>query len=466
MARNQRSKSLLGALLIAGALAGCGRGHAVETPRTHAVRDGADATVPSVQTVLPVRQPLVVKFDQPGVVEASESASLFARVSGYVRTIHADIGDKVRAGQVLLEVDVPELAQDLAFKQALVAEARAALAQANAGVAAAQGALQAHASQLLLAHAEVHRAQSECEFRHREHDRYADLASKNASTQQLLDERKLVLQTAESACASAEARLKTVENEKIVLEARLASAEADAQKAGAHVAVAEADRDKTKTIFEYARLKAPFDGVVTARTVDLGEYVASPGSDRATPLFTLERCDPVTIVLKVPEREVPAVRIGSRVTVRFDALKHREMTGAVTRLSSNLDSRSRTMRVEIDVSNADAAIYPGMYAAVSLTLADVDDALTVPASAIYSRGAELYVFVVRDGKVSLAKVQTGYDDGRIVEILDGLSGSEQVIVSNKGELTEGQSVRAVAAQRDAPSGISSAALSPASRPAD
>lgn len=433
---------LLGAMLSSLALSGCGHGEAVEKPRSQEPDAGAGETAPSVQTVLPERRPLVVKFDQPGIIEASESASLFARASGYVRTVHVDIGDKVHAGDVLLEVHVPELAQDLAFKQALVAEAEAALAQANAGVAAAKGALEAHASQLLLANAELRRARSECEFRHREHDRYADLASKNASTAQLLDERKLVLQTAESACASAEAKLKAVENEKVVLAARLVSAEADSQKATAHVAVAQADRDRTNTIFEYARLKAPFDGVVTSRSVDIGEYVATPGSDRATPLFTLERCDPATVVLRVSEREVPAVHIGSRVTVRFDALKHREMTGSVTRLSPNLDSKSRTMRVEVDISNPDASIYPGMYAAVSLVLADVDDALTVPASAIYSRGNELYVFVVRDQKVSLAKVLTGYDDGRIVQILDGLTGSEKVIVSNKGELTEGQLVRA------------------------
>lgn len=448
-----RIRFALAALLTAGAILGCGRSQSPPRTAEHAAAPNDAEVAPSVQTVSPERRPLVVKFDQPGIVEASESAALYSRVSGYVRSVNVDIGEKVKLGQSLLEVYVPELAQDLTFKKALVAEANAAVTQSRAGVAAARGALEAHSSQLALARADLRKAESDCEFRRREHARYADLAAKNALTAQLLDERHLVLRTAESACASAEAKLKAVENEKLVLAAKLASAEADAMKAEARVLVAEADRDKTSTIFDYANLKAPFDGVVTRRTVDVGEYVASPGSDRATPLFTLERIDPVTVVLRVPEKEVPAVRIGNRATVRLDGLQHRELSGSVTRLSQSLDPKSRTMRVEIDVANVDGAIYPGMYGAVSLVLLDLEDALTVPASALYSRGGELFVFQVRDDRVVRTTVRTGYDDGRIVQILKGLNGDEIVIVSNKGELSEGELVRTASSPKKVSSEI-------------
>lgn len=396
---------------------------------------------PSVQTIVAERQPLIVRIEQPGTIEASESAALFSRVSGYVRAVHTDIGDHVSAGQILLETDVPELAQDLAFKKALVAEANAAEAQAKAGVTAAKGTLEAHAAQLALAQAELKKAESDCEFRRREYTRYSDLASKNASTAQLLDERQLVLHTAESACASAEAKLKAVRNERLVLEAKVAAAEADVRKAAAHVAVAEADRDKTSTIIDYAMLKAPFDGVITMRTVDIGEYVASPGSDRAAPLFTLERIDPVTVVVKIPEKEVATVHLGNQIKFQFDGLKDQELMAKVTRLSHSLDGKSRTMRVEIDMANPDGALYPGMYGAASLMLADVSDAVTVPAAALFSHGGELFVFQVRDEKVVRTRVRTGFDDGRIVQVLDGLKGGERVIVSSKGELSDGDRVR-------------------------
>jgi RND family efflux transporter MFP subunit len=450
MSVDNRSLFALAAMALAGTILGCG--HSKPAPQTteHASAPRDSEVAPSVQTVSPERRPLVVKFEQPGIVEASESAALYSRASGYVRSVNVDIGDKVRADQVLLEVYVPELAQDLALKKALLTEAKTAVLQSKAGVAAARGALDSHTSQLALAQADLRKAESDFEFRRREHGRYAELAAKNASTAQLLDERYLVLRTAESACASAEARLKAVENEKVVLKARVASAEADEMKAEARVQVAEADRDKTNTIFDYANLKAPFDGVVTRRTVDVGEFVASPGSDRATPLFTLERIDPVTIVLRVPEKEVPAVHLGNRATVRLDGLQHRELSGSVTRLSQSLDPKSRTMRVEIDVANADGSIYPGMYGAVSLILADLDDALTVPAAALYSRDGELFVFQVRDDRVVRTKVRTGYDDGRVVQILEGLTGDENVIISNKGELSEGELVRTASTPKRVP----------------
>jgi len=442
---SSKNKSGFAFMALLSTLAAIGCDHADSAPimgaGTAAASDAQAEGVPSVQTVNPARQPLLIKFEQPGIVEASESAALYSRVSGYVRSVKVDIGEKVSAGQTLLDVHVPELAQDLIYKKAVVAEADAGVNQSMAGLAAARGALENHASQMALARADLRKAQSDCEFRRKEHGRYAELAEKNATTAQLLDERELLLRAAESACASAEAKLKAVENDKIILNAKVASAKADLNKAESHVLVAEADRERTNTIFEYSKLKAPFDGVVTRRTVDVGEYVASPGSDRATPLFTLERIDPVTVVLRVPEKEVPSVRIGNRATVSLEGLKNRELTGTVTRFSQGLDPKSRTMRVEIDVPNADGSIYPGMYGAVSLVLADVDDALTVPASALYSRGGALFVFQIRDDRVVQTKVRTGYDNGRIVQILEGLDGDENVIVSNKGELSEGDRVR-------------------------
>lgn len=396
----------------------------------------------SVQTVVPQRRDLVQKFQQPGIVEASASADLFSRVSGYVNSVHIDIGDVVEAGQVLLEVDVPELDQEIALKEALVTQAEAELAQTRTAVTVAQGALETHASQLELAVADVKKAEADRNFRKREFERYTALAADNAGSKQVADEKELGYLSARSAYDSTVAKQHAVESDLKILKAKLASANADVKTKEAKVAVASADREKTRVLAEYAKLKAPYAGTITRRTVDPGEYVHSPSSDKATPLFTIARTQSVTVVMRVPEKEVPQVRLGNPVSMRFDALKSEVVSGKVTRLSKSLDEKSRTMRVEIDVKNPGDQLYPGMFGSVTLVLSDVKDALTVPASALYGTGEGLFVVTVTDGVARRARVTTGYDDGRLVQILTGLTGDEEVVISNKGNLADGQPVAA------------------------
>lgn len=396
----------------------------------------------SVQIVAPERRDLVSKFQQPGVVEAVASADLFSRVSGYVSEVKVDIGDTVEAGQILLEVDVPELEQELAYKNALVEQAEAELLQARTSVTVAQGALETHESQLQLAAADVKKAEADCNFRKSEYERYAGLAADNASTQQLAEEKRFGYLSTVAANESAAAKLRAVESDAVILKAKLAGANADVRTKQAKVAVATADREKTRVLTEYAKLKAPYAGTITRRNVDPGEYVHSPSSDKATPLFTISGTQSVTIVMRVPEKEVPHVRLGNSVSMTFDALQGDVVTGQVARMSKSLDDKSRTMRVEIDVKNPNDRLYPGMFGSVSLSLADVKNALTVPASALYGTGEGLFVVTVTDGVARRVQVETGYDDGRVVQIVSGLQGDEEVVVSNKGNLADGQAVAA------------------------
>ncbi|MBI5757993.1 MAG: efflux RND transporter periplasmic adaptor subunit [Planctomycetales bacterium] len=436
---------MLGCGLCLSLASGCGHSQADEANRSVTTSQKSGEVVArgvSVQAVTPKRRDLVAKFEQPGVVEASAQADLYSHVSGYVKAIHVDIGDFVKKGAVLLEVDVPELEQELAFKEALVGQAQAELSQAQAGVVAAQGALDTHPSQVQLADAEVRKALSDREFRKKEFERYAGLAADNTATRQQADEKQSQYQAARSAHDSSVAKQQAVRMELTVLKARLTGAEADVKTKQAKISVATADREKTRVLFDYAKLKAPFDGTVTHRTVDEGEYVHSPNSDKATPPFTLAKTQWVTLVMRVPEKEVPSVQIGNRVTVEFDALRGQPVTGQVSRVARSVEAKSRTMRVEIDVENPDQKLYPGMFGSVTLVLSNVKQALTVPASALYGTVDGLFVVCVKDNVARRTKVQTGYDDGRIVQIVSGLSGNEEVVVSNKGELSDGQRVAA------------------------
>jgi HlyD family secretion protein len=140
-------------------------------PASSTTATSATTTVPSVQTIVPERRNLISQFEQPGVLEAVEEAELFSRVSGYVKSHKVDIGDRVKKGDVLLEVDVPELAQELAYKEAMMQQAEAELMQAKANVDTAQGMLNANQAQVGLAEADVAKAKSDQEFRQREYDR-------------------------------------------------------------------------------------------------------------------------------------------------------------------------------------------------------------------------------------------------------------------------------------------------------
>lgn len=419
---------------------GCHHTAAVaDSPKSASVES---LSLPSVQTVTPERRDLVAVFEQPGIIEPVAAADLYSRVSGYVKLQKVDIGDRVRQGEILLEVDVPELAQELAFKEALFQQAEAELVQAEANVEAAQGALEANVAQVGLADAEVSKAESDQAFRQGEYERFSGLAASNAATKQVAAEKKNLYQAAQSALHSAQAKRRAVAADEIVLKSKLSAANADVATRTAKIAVAKADREKTRVLFDYAHLKTPFDGVITRRNVDVGDYVSSPGSDRATPLFTLMKIDTVTVVLRVPEKEVPAIRIGSPAVIHLDAFGDEEIRGQVSRMALSLEEKSRTMRVEVDLPNADGKLYPGMYGKMKVTLVNLPDALTVPATALYGQDRELFVVTIADNTARKVKVRTGFDNGSVVQILDGLQGDEQVVISNKGELADGQKVRA------------------------
>src|SRR5262249_19050524 len=199
------------------------------------------------------------------------------------KAVHVDIGDAVKAGQLLLEIDVPELAQELAYKEAAVQQARAEAARAEAGIKEAEAASASHKATVLLAAAEVRKAVAERAFREQEAARYADLAARNATTAQLAQEKASQARAAVAAAEGAEAKRKAVADEEAVLAAKLEAARAELQTRSARVKVAEADREKTRVMFDYARMRAPFDGIVIRRNLDEGAYVRSPSSDRSTP---------------------------------------------------------------------------------------------------------------------------------------------------------------------------------------
>lgn len=363
----------------------------------------ADSEAVSVQIKLPERSDLFRQVELPGSIEALEQVMLYAKTAGYLKWIKVDIGDRVRKGQVLAEIDVPEMAPEYQGAEAEVERAKANVANA---------------------HAEAERAKAELELKKITYDRLKSVREQEPDVlpQQQVDEAKAQFDVARAMVNVAESKIKV--------------AQGDAAKA-------EASRARLTTLMEYTKIQAPFDGVVTVRSVDPGALIQHASSQtNVSPVVTVARVDTLRLFVDVTETDVPFVKIGIPVTLTVDAAPDKVYRGKCTRFATSLDPKTRTMRTEIDIPNRDGSLRPGMFGRVKLDLDRRENALTVPAGALVTESGKVYLWTVADGKAKRVEVQTGMDDGIRIEITSGLTGNEAVIMGDKTRLKEGASVKA------------------------
>lgn len=363
-----------------------------------ALAQGAPAQV-TVSTTRAQQRDLADRIDLTGNLTADEQVTVYAKVPGYLKAIHFDIGDHVRQGQLIAELEVPEMATALSEKRAALAKARAALEQARAS---------------------VEESRAEAEFAQLNYQRLKNIHDRDADV--------LPGQDVDQARAGYG-----------VAGGKLKNAEAQVKVAEAAVAAAEAEISTLNAMIAYARIEAPMAGVITQRFVDPGALIQAASSSRtqAAPVVAIARVDRVRAIVDVPEPSAPYVRPGTPAALQMDggALESR-----VTRTGGVLDPASRTLRVEIDVPNASGRLRPGMTVKVSLELRKLAGSVTVPVAAVLAQGAERSVFVVQDGKAKQVKVKTGLESPEWIQIVDGLRGGEEVIVASAGLLTDGSAV--------------------------
>src|SRR6266480_722504 len=309
---------------------------------------------PLVEVVRPRRGTVAPRLQTNASLEAFEEVDLFAKVSGYLSDVRVDIGDHVKAGQVLAVIDVPEMKQELA-------EAKAQLESKKSSLESAR--------------------------RQLDHNK-ADVALQSALSkdrEQLGEGRGFISdRTLDQVHANAE-----------IAKADLGVAEANRNLAANQVDVAAATVEKIKTLLAYTQIVAPFDGVVARRQVNRGDLVQAMAT-RTTPsagsLFTVQRIDTIRVFCDVPENDVPHLHVGDPAIVKPSGFDGKPFVGKVTRFSLRLDPETRNMRTEIDLSNPDERLYPGTYAKVSLEMDQRLDALTVPAAAVGSDGDGNFVY--------------------------------------------------------------------------
>ena len=361
-------------------------------PRLRARKTAADdraraaQVVPRVVVARPARAPAGTGgITLAGSIQPVQETLIYPRASGYVRAFRVDLGDAVTTGQVLAVIDHPELEQELRQVQAAVNQARAGLQQAR--------------TQRELARVEA--------------VRYATLATTGIVSQQ------------ETAARRAQADV----------------TEANVAAAAAAVASTEANVQRLQDLRGFATVRAPFDGVITARGVEVGQLVTA-GSTAGAALFRVSKTDVVRVMVSVPQLYAPGVRVGAAATVRLREFPGRVFRGTITRTSGALDAATRTLLTEVRIANADRTLLAGMYVQLNLLLERAAAPLYVPSTALVATGDGTRMAVVERGVIRWRPVVVDSDLGDRVGVAVGLGERDEVVVTPSDRLTEGMRVRA------------------------
>jgi RND family efflux transporter MFP subunit len=392
-----------------------------------------------VEVVRPERQTVRRSVGEPGELQAFETTAIHAKIPGYVKTWSVNIGAAVKKGQTLAELYVPEMEAEVQQKKAAVAQAVAKRKLAEAALRAAEANMKGAETKLEEVRASVNRAKSDLAYAQSQMRRVTELVKDSTVTERLLDETRSKLDSAEATLDEVQAQVKTAEVAVIQARAARDQASADLGAAGAAIDVAKEDARHSEALLGYARIEAPYDGIITQRNVDTGTLI-QPGADQP-PLYMIARSDIITIWAAIPERFAPAVNPGDRALIKVQALPGRIIEGKVTRLSWALNPKVRTLRVEIDIPNPDAKLEPGLYAYATVIAEEHPNVLTVPATAIITENGKSFCNVVTDGNLARRSLTLGLTDGTRTEVVSGLDGSEAVVKNNSASFVDGQPVR-------------------------
>lgn len=407
LAGRKRTRPATGALVAIGLLIAClivagwFTGYLPRQRREAALAAESQAgarTAPVVNVVRVTRAETRSELILPGNIQALTEGPVLARASGYLKRRLVDIGDRVKQDQPLAEIEAPELDRQ-------IQQARAALDQAESAVGQADAALkQGQANENL---ARVTQA------------RFKNLLDKGVVSRQEND-------NYQAQWAAQQANVEALQ--KAVGVAR--------SSAGA----VRANLDRIAELKKYQIVRAPFDGVITVRNVDTGALV----SEGSTLLFRVAQAGQLRIYVNLPQSESAAVRTGQRASLTVPEIPGRAFAGTVTRTSSALDPASRTLLAEVQVSNPDGALMPGMYAQVDLSIPRSHPSLLIRGDTLVVRADGPQVAVVGpDGKVHFTRIQLGRDFGDRLEALSGLEEGQQIVVNPGDAVREGATVKPV-----------------------
>jgi RND family efflux transporter MFP subunit len=350
-----------------------------------------------------IRMPLERQLTLSSELVPFQEIDVYAKESGYVKELKVDYGTRVTEGQLMAVLEIPELQVQLQEDQA---------------------AIDNMAEQVTHAERELNRVEAQHKVAHLQYDRLKSVSDSKPGlvAQQEVDD---------------------WQGKDLALDAQVEASKSGLQSAQSILAGAQAKLVHDKVLYDYARITAPFAGVVTQRYANLGTLMqaGTSSSTQALPLVKLSQDNVFRLVIPVPESDVPYIHIGDPLNVRIPAL-NRTLPGKVARFSVDVKADTRTMHTEVDVQNPNRALIEGMYAEVTLRLERKAAALAVPLQAVDRQGDRINVMVVTPAnKLEERTVTLGVQNAGFAEALTGLTDGEQVVVSDRGALKSGEAVR-------------------------
>jgi multidrug efflux pump subunit AcrA (membrane-fusion protein) len=350
----------------------------------------------------------------PGSMIPVTEAYIFARSAGYVKKRYVDIGDLVKQGELLAEIDAPDLDQQ-------VLQAEAALSQAKANLNQVQAALDQTKAQERLTKVTL--------------DRWVVLVGKGVLAKQEGDQKQADFDNATALVHVAEANIKAAQD---------------------NVKASEANVSRLTELKRYEKVTAPFAGVITSRSIDEGSLISASGSGQGTPalgstssanasgaeLFREAQVGTLRIMVNVPQAYASSIHVGMPATVTLQENSQRKYTGKVTRTANSIDQNTRTLLTEVQVVNRDGSLVPGMYGNLQFISERLNPPLLAPGDSLVTRANGTQLAVVGPGnKIHFQMVQLGRDFGSEIEITGGLQGGERVVINPSDDVREGAEVK-------------------------
>ncbi|MCA9190861.1 MAG: efflux RND transporter periplasmic adaptor subunit [Planctomycetales bacterium] len=397
-----------------------------------------------VQTVVAMQVPVVRSTRQPATIIAFYETQLRAKVSGYVTTVNADLGDIVSPGQQLAALAIPELEMK---RQTLLSKIELSAAEeqgAVAGVSLAEATVASTKARLEQARSELGSAQALLEAAEAEFQRTDDLVQRGSLQSRVLDEVRKRRDVGLAARAAAESAEQSAAAEVSVAESQRNAAEAKLKVAAVQTKVAKHELAELDVLIQYGQITAPFAGIVTKRNVNLGDLVNGSTEHGSEPLFTVSQLSRVRIQIPVPETDAPFIGPGDSVSVSFPAFPAEPPIQApVARVARSLDPSSRTMVVEVEIDNPEGKLLPGMFGDAQIDLGTETVANLLPSQAIrFDQNGKAFVYALdEEHKVTVIEVKTGLDTGTEIEIRSGIAPGQVVIDSHLQRFATGQIVQ-------------------------
>ena len=335
----------------------------------------------------------------PGSVEAILETPIYARADGFVRKLYVDIGDRVRTGQLLAEIETPELEQQLR-------QARAGLAQTEASLKQTQAALAQARANLALAKITM--------------DRWSKLVSAGVLARQDGDEKQSTFDARQADVEAAQANIGVAES---------------------NINAQRADVQRIEQLMGFAKVTAPYDGVITVRNTTSGVLVTAGSGSQIRELYRMAQANVLRVFVQVPQANSAAIQAGQPAAVTVQQIPNRVFQGRVARTANALDSATRTLRVEVQVQNPDLVLMPGMYTQVVFKVTNAARSLLIPGDALVIRADGTQVALVDANRhVHFQKVLVGRDFGREMEITSGLASGQTIVINPGDEVREGATV--------------------------